>query len=47
MQISLDGRGLALDNMVIERLCRTVKCGEVYVDNRDTPQGDESAGRPT
>jgi putative transposase len=47
MQTSMDGRGRALDNMVVERLCRTVQCEEVYVDNRDTPQGDEPAGRRT
>ena len=47
MQIILHGRGRALDNMVVERLCRMVQCEEVYVDNRDTPQGDEPAGRRT
>jgi hypothetical protein len=29
MQTSMDGRGRALDNMVVERLCRTVQCEEV------------------
>jgi hypothetical protein len=43
----MDGRGRALDDMVVERLCRTVKCEEVYVDNRDTSQGDASARRRT
>jgi putative transposase len=33
MQISMDSRGLALDNMVVERLWRTVKYEEVYVQD--------------
>jgi len=31
VQISLDGRGRALDNVFVERLWRTVKYEEVYV----------------
>jgi putative transposase len=33
MQISMDGRGRALDNMLVERLWRTVKYAEVYVQD--------------
>ena len=31
IQISMDGRGRALDNVFVERLWRTVKYEEVYV----------------
>lgn len=31
MQISMDGRGRALDNVFVERLWRTVKYEKVYV----------------
>ena len=30
VQINRDGRGLALDNVFVERLWRSVKCEEVY-----------------
>jgi putative transposase len=33
MRISMDGRGRALDNMFVERLWRTVKYEEVYVQD--------------
>lgn len=33
MQISMDGRGRALDNVFVERLWRTVKYEEVYVQD--------------
>jgi putative transposase len=33
MQISMDGRGRALDNVFVERLWRTVTYEEVYVQD--------------
>lgn len=33
MQISMDGRGWALDNVFVERLWRTVKYEKVYVQD--------------
>jgi putative transposase len=33
MQISMDGRVRALDNVFVERLWRTVKYAEVYVQD--------------
>jgi putative transposase len=33
MQINMDGRGQALDNVFVERLWRTVKYEEVYVQD--------------
>jgi len=41
IQISMDGRGRALDNVWIERLWRTVKQEEVYI--RDYGNGREAA----
>lgn len=42
IQISMDGRGRALDNVWVERLWRTVKQEEVYI--RDYVDGyDDSA----
>jgi putative transposase len=38
IQISMDGRGRALDNVFIERLWRTVKYEEVYVKDYETPR---------
>ena len=38
IQISMDGRGRALDNVFIERLWRTLKYEEVYVKDYETPQ---------
>ncbi len=38
IQISMDGRGRALDNVCIERLWRTVKYEEVYVKDYETPR---------
>jgi putative transposase len=38
IQISMDGRGRALDNVVVERLWRTVKYEEVYVQDYQTPR---------
>jgi putative transposase len=37
-QISMDGRGRALDNVFVERLWRTVKYEEVYVKEYETPR---------
>ena len=37
IQISMDGRGRALDNVFVERLWRTVKYEEVYVKDYETP----------
>jgi putative transposase len=38
IQISMDGRGRALDNIFVERLWRTVKYEEVYLNDYDTPR---------
>jgi putative transposase len=38
IQISMDGRGRALDNVFTERLWRSVKYEEVYIHDYDTPQ---------
>jgi putative transposase len=38
IQISMDGRGRALDNVFIERLWRTVKYEEVYLKEYETPR---------
>ena len=38
IQISMDGRGRALDNVFIERLWRTVKYEEVYLKDYTTPR---------
>jgi len=40
IQVSMDGRGRALDNVFIERLWRTVKYEEVYI--RDYGSGSEA-----
>ena len=37
-QISMDGRGRALDNVFVERLWRTVKYEEVYLKDYETPR---------
>ncbi len=37
IQISMDGRGRALDNVFVERLWRTVKYEEVYLKEYETP----------
>ena len=39
-KISMDGRGRCLDNVVVERLWRTVKYEEVYI--RDYASGAEA-----
>jgi len=36
ISISMDGRGRALDNIFVERLWRSVKYEEVYINNYDT-----------
>ena len=36
IQVSMDGRGRALDNVFCERLWRSVKCGNIYVNQYDT-----------
>jgi putative transposase len=38
IQISMDGRGRALDNIFVERLWRTVKYEEVYLKDYGTPR---------
>jgi putative transposase len=38
IQLSMDGRGRALDNVFIERLWRTVQDEEVYVKDYETPR---------
>jgi putative transposase len=38
IQISMDGRGRALDNVFVERLWRTVKYEEVYLRDYETPR---------
>jgi putative transposase len=38
VQISMDGRGRALDNIFVERLWRTVKYEEVYLQSYATPR---------
>jgi putative transposase len=38
MQISMDGRGRALDNIFVERLGRTVKDEEGYLNDDETPR---------
>lgn len=38
VQISMDGRGRALDNIFVERLWRTVKYEEVYLNDYESPR---------
>jgi putative transposase len=38
IQIRMDGRGRALDNVLVERLWRTVKYEEVYLKDDETPR---------
>ena len=38
IQMSMDGRGRALDNVFVERLWRTVKDEEVYWKDYETPR---------
>jgi len=38
IQISMDGRGRALDNVFTERLWRSVKYEEVYLENYESPR---------
>lgn len=38
IQISMDGRGRALDNVFVERLWRTVKYEEVYLKDYESPR---------
>ena len=38
IQISMDGRGRALDHVFVERLWRTVKYEEVYLKDYETPR---------
>ena len=38
IQISMDGRGRAMDNIFTERLWRTVKYQEVYINDYDSPK---------
>jgi putative transposase len=46
IQISMDGRGRALDNVFVERLWRTVKYEEVYLkDYEDVPEAVDNLGK--
>ena len=46
IQISMDGRGRALDNIFVERLWRTVKYEEVYLhDYQSVPEAIRRLGR--
>lgn len=46
IKISMDGRGRALDNIFVERLWRSVKYEEVYLnDYKTVPQAVERIGR--
>ena len=46
IKISMDGRGRALDNVFVERLWRSVKYEEVYLnDYKTVPQAVERIGR--
>jgi putative transposase len=38
IRISMDGRGGALDNVFVERLWRSVKYEEVYLNDYETPR---------
>lgn len=38
VRISMDGKGRALDNVVIERFWRTIKYDEVYLNDYDSPR---------
>jgi putative transposase len=38
IQISMDGRGRAMDNIFTERLWRTLKCEEVYLHDYVSPK---------
>lgn len=38
VQISMDGKGRALDNIFVERLWRTIKYEEVYLTEYDSPR---------
>jgi len=38
VRISMDGRGRALDNIMVERLWRSVKYEEVYLKDYSTPR---------
>lgn len=38
VKISMDGRGRALDNIIIERFWRTLKYTEVYIKDYETPK---------
>ena len=45
IQISMDGRGRALDNIFVERLWRTLKYEEVYLhDYRSVPEAIRRLG---
>ena len=36
VKISMDGKGRATDNIMIERLWRTVKCDDIYLKDYET-----------
>lgn len=38
IQISMDGKGRALDNIFVERLWRTVKYEDIYINNYENPR---------
>ena len=43
IQISMDGKGRALDNIFTERLWRTIKYEEVYLQDYATPREARTA----
>ncbi|EQD52191.1 integrase, catalytic region, partial [mine drainage metagenome] len=42
VQISMDGKGRAIDNIFTERLWRSIKYEEVYLNEYDTPGKPEN-----
>ncbi len=38
IKISMDGKGRALDNIIIERFWRTIKYWDIYIHDYDTPR---------
>jgi putative transposase len=38
LQISMDGRGRALDNIFVERFFRTLKYEDIYLNEYETPR---------
>ena len=36
IQISMDGKGRAIDNVIVERFFRTIKCDKLYLESLET-----------